>query len=53
MADSGIVLIGDPRVTAIEVRESNEPLVDLLPSESQLNYTVSIELMKKRITVRP
>ncbi|MFT3969814.1 MAG: M15 family metallopeptidase [Micropruina sp.] len=29
MVDSGIVLIGDPRVVAIEVRESSEPLVDL------------------------
>lgn len=31
MVDSGIVLIGDPRVVAIDVLESGEPLVDLRP----------------------
>lgn len=32
MSASGIVLIGDPRVAAIEVAESGEPLVDLSPT---------------------
>ncbi len=31
MVESGIVLIGDPRVAGIDVRESAEPLVDLRP----------------------